>query len=91
MITRAPFPRDFTATLAALLVIGAVGLGAFLIIRPFLAAAIWAVMIVVVTWQPMLNMQRRLWNSRGSHIHSALVAGLASDRLVDDFLAGESE
>jgi predicted PurR-regulated permease PerM len=64
VITRAPFSRDFTATLAALLVIGAVGLGAFLIIRPFLAAAIWAVMIVVVTWQPMLNMQRRLWNSR---------------------------
>ena len=64
MTTRAPFSRDFTATLAALLVIGAVGLGAFLIIRPFLAAAIWAVMIVVVTWQPMLNMQRRLWNSR---------------------------
>ena len=26
-----------------------------------------------------------------SHIHSTLVAGLASDPLVDDFLAGNSE
>ena len=73
MITRAPFSRDFTATLAALLVIGAVGLGAFLIVRPFLAAAIWAVMIVVVTWQPMLNMQRRLWNSRALAILAMLM------------------
>jgi predicted PurR-regulated permease PerM len=76
VITRAPFSRDFTATLVALLVVGALGLGAFQIIRPFLAAAIWAVMIVVVTWQPMLDLQRRLWNNRALAIAAMLVAVL---------------
>jgi predicted PurR-regulated permease PerM len=64
MITRSPLSRDFASGLTAVLVVGALGWGAFLIVRPFLAAAIWAVMIVVVTWQPMLGVQRRLWNSR---------------------------
>jgi len=73
VITRAPFSRDLSATLVAVLVIGALGVGAFLIVRPFLAAAIWAVMIVVVTWQPMLNMQRRLWHSRALAIGAMLL------------------
>jgi predicted PurR-regulated permease PerM len=66
-------PRDFTAYLIAVLVMGALGLGAFQIIRPFLVASIWAVMIVVVTWGPFLGLQRRLWNSRALAISAMLV------------------
>lgn len=40
-------------------------LGACLwILRPFLAAAVWATMIVVATWGPMLRLQRLLWGRR---------------------------
>jgi predicted PurR-regulated permease PerM len=57
--------RDLTRILLGLSVVGALIVAAFWIVRPFLAAAIWATMIVVVTWQPMLRLQARLWNSRG--------------------------
>src|SRR3974390_1717367 len=73
MIMRSPLSRDFASGLTAVLVVGALGWGAFLIVRPFLAAAIWAVMIVVVTWQPMLDLQRRLWNSRALAVAVMLV------------------
>jgi predicted PurR-regulated permease PerM len=37
---------------------------AFLILRPFLAALIWAAMIVVATWPLLLAAQARLWGRR---------------------------
>jgi predicted PurR-regulated permease PerM len=46
------------------LFIGALILTSFLIIRPFLAAIVWAAMIVIATWPIMLWIQGRLWNSR---------------------------
>jgi predicted PurR-regulated permease PerM len=57
--------RDLTRILLGLSFVGALTVAAFWIVRPFLAAAIWATMIVVVTWQPMLRLQARLWNRRG--------------------------
>ena len=65
--------RDLTGTLLGVLFIGALIVAAFWIVRPFMAAAIWAMMIVVVTWQFMLRMQARLWNSRGLAIATMMV------------------
>ena len=56
--------RDLTGTLLGVLVIGALIVAAFWIVRPFLAAGIWATMIVVVTWRSMLRLQVGLWGSR---------------------------
>jgi predicted PurR-regulated permease PerM len=35
-----------------------------LVMKPFLAALIWATMVAVATWPMMLAVQRRLWNKR---------------------------
>lgn len=53
-----------TRTLLGALFLGALILGSFWILRPFLAAAIWAAMIVVATWPVMLWLQARLWRRR---------------------------
>ena len=65
--------RDLTATLLGVLFIGALIVAAFWILRPFIAAAIWATMIVVVTWHVMLRMQARLWKSRALAIVAMMV------------------
>ncbi|HEX7441457.1 MAG TPA: AI-2E family transporter YdiK [Caldimonas sp.] len=65
--------RDLTRVLLGVLVIGALSVAAFWIVRPFLAATIWATMIVVVTWPVMLRMQARLWKSRGLAITVMMV------------------
>ena len=66
-------PRDLTRTLLGMLCVGALIVAAFWIVRPFLAAAIWAMTIVVVTWPLLLRLQRRLWNSRGLAITAMMV------------------
>ncbi|MEW6267734.1 MAG: AI-2E family transporter YdiK [Thermodesulfobacteriota bacterium] len=45
--------------------IGGLIAGSVWILRPFLAAFIWAVMIVVATWPILCRVQRALWGSRG--------------------------
>ena len=57
--------RDLTSILLGVAFIGALVVAAFWIVRPFLAAAIWATMIVVVTWPFVVRLQARLWKSRG--------------------------
>src|SRR5450755_1310321 len=57
--------RDLTRTLLGVLCIGALIVTSFWIVRPFVAAAVWAMTIVVVTWPLLLRLQRRLWNRRG--------------------------
>lgn len=57
-------PRDLTRTTLAVLFIGMLILGAFLIVRPFLSSAVWAAMIVVATWPIMRRLETRLWNRR---------------------------
>lgn len=60
----APLQRDLTRTLLGVLCIGVLIVAAVWIVRPFVAAAIWATTIVVVTWPVMLRTQARLWNYR---------------------------
>jgi predicted PurR-regulated permease PerM len=56
--------RDLTRTVLAVLFIGGLIGASFWILRPFLGAIIWAVMIVVSTWPAMLALQGRLWGKR---------------------------
>ncbi|HQR11831.1 MAG TPA: AI-2E family transporter YdiK [Casimicrobiaceae bacterium] len=56
--------HDLTRTVLAVLTIGILIAASFWILRPFLAAAIWATMIVVATWPLLLAAQRRLWDRR---------------------------
>jgi predicted PurR-regulated permease PerM len=63
--TEVPVPeRELTRTLLAAIFLGGLIVASFWILRPFLAAAIWATMIVVATWPAMLWIQARLWRSR---------------------------
>ncbi|RZU02981.1 AI-2E family transporter YdiK [Rivibacter subsaxonicus] len=55
---------DLTSITLAVLFIGALIVGAFLILQPFLGAMIWATMIVVATWPMLLWLQRKLWGRR---------------------------
>ena len=56
---------DLTRTTLAVLFIGGLIAASFWILRPFLGAIIWAIMIVVPTWPIMLRVQARLRNRRG--------------------------
>ncbi len=59
-----PLPRDLTRTTLGVLFIGALILASFFILRPFLPALVWAIMVVVPTWNVMLALQARLWGRR---------------------------
>jgi predicted PurR-regulated permease PerM len=56
--------RELTGTLLGVIFLGALIVASFWILRPFLAAAVWATMIVVATWPVMLWIQARLWKRR---------------------------
>lgn len=56
--------RELTRTLLGVIFLGALIIASFWILQPFLAAAIWATMIVVATWPVMLWLQARLWRRR---------------------------
>jgi predicted PurR-regulated permease PerM len=64
--------RDLTRTLLGVLCIGLLIVAALWIVRPFVAAAIWATTIVVVTWPLMLRVQARLWNYRALAVASMI-------------------
>ena len=60
--------QDLTrTTLAVFCMVGLVA-ASFWILRPFLPALIWATMIVVATWSPMLHTQERLWEIGRAHV-----------------------
>ena len=65
--------RDLTHTTLAVLFIGGLITAAFWILQPFLAALIWAAMIVVATWPLMLRVQRWLWGKRALAIAVMIV------------------
>lgn len=65
--------RDLTRTLLGVLCIGVLIVAALWIVRPFVAAAIWATTIVVVTWPLMLRVQVRVWNYRALAVASMIV------------------
>ncbi len=66
--------RDLTRTTLAVLFIGALLLASFWILRPFLAALIWATMIVVATWPLMRRTERFLWGRRGLAVSAMMLA-----------------
>ncbi len=56
--------RELTGILLGVIFLGALIVASFWILRPFIAAAIWATMIVVATWPVLLWFQARLWRRR---------------------------
>jgi len=56
--------RDLAKTALGVLFIGVLVIATFWVLQPFLAAAIWATMVVVATWPALLWLQATLWNSR---------------------------
>ena len=57
-------PRDLARITLAVLVIGLMIVACLWILQPFLAATIWATMIVVATWPMMQGVQARLGGQR---------------------------
>lgn len=56
---------DLARLTLGVMFIGGLTLSSFWIVRPFLPAFIWAVMIVVATWPALLRLQRALGGRRG--------------------------
>jgi len=56
--------HDLTRTVLTVLFIGGLLAASFWILRPFLGALVWAVMIVVATWPLMLALEQRLGGRR---------------------------
>jgi predicted PurR-regulated permease PerM len=56
--------RDLTRTVLAVLFIGGLSAFSLWILRPFLGALIWAVMLVVASWPLMRAAQSALWGRR---------------------------
>ena len=69
-------PREVTRSTLAVLSICGLMAATFWIVRPFLVALIWATMIVVATWKPMLSLQRRLGGRRTPAIVVMVIAML---------------
>ena len=67
--------RDLTRITLAVLFIGGLLVAAFWVLQPFLAALVWATMIVVSTWPLMRRAQARLWGRRWLAV-SAMMLGL---------------
>ena len=57
--------RDLTRTVLAVLCIILLIAASFWVLRPFLAATVWATMIVVATWPLLKSLQERLGGRRG--------------------------
>ena len=68
-------PKEVTRATLAVLSLGGLIAASFWIMRPFLVALIWATMIVVATWSPMLSLQRRLGGRRTLAI-AVLILGM---------------
>ncbi|MGH8650331.1 MAG: AI-2E family transporter YdiK, partial [Burkholderiales bacterium] len=59
-----PPARDLTRITLAVIFIGLLIVACLWILQPFLAATVWATMIVVATWPMMLGVQARLGGRR---------------------------
>jgi predicted PurR-regulated permease PerM len=56
--------RELTRTTLGVISIGVLIIATLWILEPFLAATIWATMIVVTSWPLLLRLQKMMWNSR---------------------------
>ena len=63
-MSRAPPSQDLTRITLAVVFIGLMIVACLWILRPFVAATVWAVMVVVATWPIMLALQARLGGRR---------------------------
>ena len=72
-MTSAP-RRDLARTTLVVLAIGGLIGASLWILKPFLPALIWAIMIVVATWPLLLGLQRRLWRQRWIAVSVLMVA-----------------
>jgi predicted PurR-regulated permease PerM len=72
-------------TFAVLFIVGLIA-ACFWILRPFIAATIWASMIVVATWSLMLEVQAHLWGRRWLAV-TAMMGGLVLTFVVPLSLA----
>jgi predicted PurR-regulated permease PerM len=68
---------DLARTTLSVLFIGGLIAGSLWILSPFIAAFIWAVMIVVATWPLMLRVERMLWGKRSLAVVAMSLALLA--------------
>lgn len=62
--TVAQIQRDVARTTLAVMFIGGLAVASFWVMRPFIAAIIWAATLVIATWPLMLRVQRRVWGRR---------------------------
>ena len=69
-----PPTRDLTRTTFALLLLGGLLISTFWILQPFLAALVWASMLVIACWPILIGLQRRLRNRRGAAVALMLIA-----------------
>lgn len=69
-----PAPRDLTRTVLAVLSIGALIAGSFWILKPFLPAFVWALMVVVATWPLLIKVQGWLGGRRWAAVTAMTVA-----------------
>jgi predicted PurR-regulated permease PerM len=70
-------PWDITRILFAVVAIGGLIAASFWVLKPFLPAVIWAVMIVVATWPEMRWVERRFGDRRGIAVAVMTTAMLA--------------
>jgi predicted PurR-regulated permease PerM len=63
-VTDAPPQRDLARITLAVLVIGLLMIASLWVLEPFLAAGVWAAMIVVATWPLMLAVEARVGGRR---------------------------
>ena len=65
--------HDLTrVVLAVLFIVTLIG-SSLWILRPFLAAIVWAATIVIATWPLMISLQKWLWGKRGLAVAVALL------------------
>ena len=72
-----PVSWDVTRVLFAVVAIGGLVAASFWVLRPFLPATIWAVMIVIATWPEMRWVEQRLWGRRSLAVAVMTVGMLA--------------
>ncbi len=72
-----PPSQDLTRITLAVLAIGVMAASSIWVMLPFLAAIVWATMIVVATWPILLSVQAGLGGRRGPAVSVMVVALLA--------------
>jgi predicted PurR-regulated permease PerM len=72
--TNLPAHRDLARITLSVIGILLLILGSLLVLRPFVGALLWAVMIVISTWPLMLGVQKRLGGKRGAAVAVMTVA-----------------